>query len=286
MRITEYDVGPGAYGVAIAADGAVWTSLVERGELVRLAPDGSCTRVGLDSPRSRPMVLANGPDGDLWFSRGDGFVGHIDRTGSISSRPVRTAGATPYGVCAGPGNTVWYTLVGHDRIGRLTADGRAEEFPVPAGSMPSMICAGPDGALRVTLNQANAICDVTFSGELTTYPLPTPDAAPVGIAAGRDGAWFAEIGSGQIGHISPAGVITEFPLPSRTSRPHAVAATGDGGCWATLWAGSSAVRLDQQGHVVDEAHFTPGAEPHGLAIAADDSVWVALETGSLAHLWP
>jgi hypothetical protein len=27
MLVTEYDVGPGAYGVALAADGAVWTSL-------------------------------------------------------------------------------------------------------------------------------------------------------------------------------------------------------------------------------------------------------------------
>ena len=36
---TEYDVGPGAYGVAIAADGAVWTSLTGRGELARVGPD-------------------------------------------------------------------------------------------------------------------------------------------------------------------------------------------------------------------------------------------------------
>jgi virginiamycin B lyase len=107
MRITEHEVGPGAYGVAITADGAVWTSLVERGELARLDPDGACTRVALDSPLSRPMVLTNGTDGDLWFSRGDGFLGHIDRTGSMSSRPVLTTSATPYGVCAGPEQTLW-----------------------------------------------------------------------------------------------------------------------------------------------------------------------------------
>ena len=39
MLVTEYDVGPGAYGVAVAADGAVWTSLTGRGELARVGPD-------------------------------------------------------------------------------------------------------------------------------------------------------------------------------------------------------------------------------------------------------
>ena len=44
MAVTEYDVGPGAYGVALAADGAVWTSLTGRGELARVGPDGTESR--------------------------------------------------------------------------------------------------------------------------------------------------------------------------------------------------------------------------------------------------
>jgi virginiamycin B lyase len=155
---------------------------------------------------------------------------------------------------------------------------------VSAGSTPSMICAGPDGRMWVTLNQANAVCAITLDGKPTIYPLPTPDAAPVGICASQYGVWFAEIGAGRIGRISPDGAITEFPLPDRSSRPHAVAATRDGGCWATLWASSSAIRLDQQGRIINEAHFTACSEPHGLAIAADNAVWVALEVGSLVRV--
>jgi virginiamycin B lyase len=49
-------------------------------------------------------------------------------------------------------------------------------------------------------------------------------------------------------------------------------------------AASSIVRLDRDGRLVDEISFHPGAEPHGLAIAADGALWVALEVGSLAHL--
>lgn len=285
MRITEYDVGAGAYGVAIARDGAVWTTLVERGELARVAPDGTVSHVRLDAGDCRPMVLAHGPDAALWFSRGDGLLGRVAPDGDVSSRPTLTAEGAPYGLCAGPGRALWYTLLGGaDRIGRIAEDGRHDEFGVPPGSMPSIICPGPADTLWVTLNQANAIARVTADGTITTRGLPTADAGPVGIDANRDAAWFAEINAGQVGRIAADGTIAEFPLPDRTSRPHAVAVTADGGCWVTLWAANSAVRLSPEGEVTAEARFRPGAEPHGLAIAADASLWVALETGILAHI--
>ena len=54
MLVTEYDVGPGAYGVAVAADGAVWTSLTGRGELARVGPDGQVSRIRLDAGAEPP----------------------------------------------------------------------------------------------------------------------------------------------------------------------------------------------------------------------------------------
>ena len=283
MSVTEYDVGPGAYGVAIDAEGRVWTTLVELGELARVSHDGQVDRFRLDAEHSRPMVLTTGLDA-VWFSRGDGRIGRVDPAGTISSLPVLTPTGSPYGLCAGPDRTLWYTLLSADRIGRIALDGTIDEFPLAKGSMPSLITAGPDGAVWFTLNQANAIGRITPTGHVTTYPLPTAGAAPVGIHAGPDAMWFAEIGAGQIGRIHPDGRIDEFPLPDRSCRPHAVAATVDGGCWATLWATASIVRLDRDGGIIAEESFKPGAEPHGLAIATDGSLWVALEAGSVAHL--
>jgi virginiamycin B lyase len=95
MVVTEYNVGPGAYGVAIGADGAVWTSLVERGERARVAPGGQVSRVRLDPADSRPMVLALGPDAAVWFSRGDGRIGRVAPDGAVSSVPVLTRPARP-----------------------------------------------------------------------------------------------------------------------------------------------------------------------------------------------
>jgi hypothetical protein len=53
MIVTEYEVGPGAYGVALGADGAAWTSLTGRGELARVGPDGQVSHVSLDSAPGR-----------------------------------------------------------------------------------------------------------------------------------------------------------------------------------------------------------------------------------------
>jgi virginiamycin B lyase len=170
MVVTEYDVGPGAYGVAIATDGVVWTSLVERGELAGVGPGGQVSRVPLDSARSRPMVLTAGPDAAVWFSRGDGRIGRVEPGGAVSSIPVLTPAGSAYGLCAGPDRTLWYTLLAADRVGRITLGGGAEEFPLTAGSMPSLITAGPDGAVWFTLNQANAIGRITTAGEHPRRP--------------------------------------------------------------------------------------------------------------------
>jgi virginiamycin B lyase len=109
MRVTEYDVGPGAYGVAQAADGAVWTSLPKCGELVRVGPGGHVSRVRLNAAQSRPMVLTRGPDGAIWFSRGDGRIGRVTPAGDVSSVPVATPAGSPYGLCTGPDAALWYT---------------------------------------------------------------------------------------------------------------------------------------------------------------------------------
>jgi virginiamycin B lyase len=86
-----------------------------------------------------------------------------------------------------------------------------------------------------------------------------------GVALGADGAaWTSLTGRGEL---------------ARVGRGHP-----GWGCWATLWAASSAVRLDRDGGIAQEVGFEPGAEPHEIALGPDRSVWIALETGTLVHL--
>ncbi|MFK4083199.1 virginiamycin B lyase [Kribbella sp. NPDC020789] len=278
MSHTEIS-GPadGPYGVAIAA-GELWTTLVHAGAVVRLTA-GSTQRYDLPEA-SRPMVITPGPGG-VWFTRnGDDRIGWIDAEGNIAS--VVASGA-PYGICAGPDDALWCTLMSADQILRITLDGEITKYPTGVdGGFPAVITAG-DGDLWFTLNQGNAIGRMTTAGEVTTYPLPTAGAGPVGISAGPEAVWFVELLADQAGRIGFDGKIEEFGLLAG-SKPHAVAATADGGCWITLWGSGSLARLDASGTVVQLTELGEGSEPHGLAIDTDGSVWVALENGSLAHI--
>jgi len=103
MIVTGYDVGPGAYGVALAADGAAWTSLVERGELARVGPGGDVSWISLPDAQSRPIVLAPGPDGAIWFSRGDGSWAGSTRPGP--SRRCRYPNPTAHPTGCAPART-------------------------------------------------------------------------------------------------------------------------------------------------------------------------------------
>jgi virginiamycin B lyase len=275
--------GAGPYAVAVDASGVAWITLVHAGQVAGLPRGGEATLHDLGNPACRPSLLAVGPDGAVWVTRGgDDRIDRIDPDGARRSFPV-TGG--PYGIAAGPDGTVWFTAIGADAVGRLAPDGQATLTPVPeAGGMPAMITAGPDGAMWFTLNRAAALGRVDATGEITLHPLPDPACGPVGIAADGEALWFAEIGAGRVGRLVPGEPPQEFDLPDRAARPHAVAPDGAGGCWVTLWAAGALAHLDAHGTVTAVHDLGEGTEPHGVAVAADGAVLVALETGHVVTL--
>jgi virginiamycin B lyase len=283
-RIAVGEPGAGPYAVAVDAAGVAWITLVHSGQVARLSPAGPPELHDLGNPDSRPSLLALGPDGSAWVTRGgDDRIDRFDRIGGTHrSFPV---GGGPYGIALGPDGGVWFTAIGADAVGRLSPEGEVALMPVPGDSgMPAMITAGPDGAMWFTLNRGAALGRVDTAGEITLHPLPDPGCGPVGIAADADALWFAEIGAGRVGRLVPGEAPREFDLPDRAARPHAVAPDGAGGCWVTLWAASALAHLDERGTVTALHDLGEGEEPHGLAVAPDGAVLVALESGHLVTL--
>ncbi len=317
-RIVEHVIareGEGPYAVAATDDGAVWCTLVHAGAVVRFDPGtGAVARLDLEPagagrahpepqehPRhghpaagAQPSQLAAADESSVWVTDTTGnrvLLLGVDASGTPVVKlevAVPTADAQPFGIAAMHDGTVWFTELGQDALGRIDILGQVTEFPAGTHEgFVSMIAASGD-SLWFTANQTGAIGYIRGGdAAVQLFPIPTPHAGPVGITVGDDGAaWFCEIHAGAIGRVDRAGRFSEHPLPWSESKPHAICRDGQagGGLWATLWGSNQLAHIALDG-AIDVVDLPGGqSEPHGLAVAADGTVWVAMESGALCSL--
>ncbi len=86
------------------------------------SPAGSITEYPVPPANSRPVGIAAGPDGNLWFteSNSSNIGGRITPSGSITEYPVPTAYSSPGGIAAGPDGNLWFTEQDGNKIGRIS----------------------------------------------------------------------------------------------------------------------------------------------------------------------
>ncbi|MGH6746802.1 caspase, EACC1-associated type [Novosphingobium sp.] len=189
-------------------------------------------------------------------------------------------GSHPVGMTAGPDGNMWFTEPDHDKIGKITPDGKIAEYPVPTpGGHPFEIAAGPDGNVWFTEGNPDGTSGnkigrlVPATGEVTEYPIPTPDSAAVGITAGPDGnMWFTEYNGNKIGKITPSGNITEFALPNG-GQPNQIIKGPDNHLWFTEFSGDKIGKMTITGEVIGEYSLSTGAGPVDITVGPDGNLW-------------
>ena len=184
--------GSGPHGLAFDKAGTLWVTLEYCG-LVR--------EIDLKSGRHRdhdvrlhcrhcaapidthPHGLAVGPDQrTIWFTgKATGTVGRILPDGRVAHFALKTAGATPIYIHAGPDGAMWATELTGNAIARIDGKGGVTEFPIPTpNSRPIAVVPGPERhaelrkAMWFTEEAGNKVGRI----DLACAAAPPPDKGP------------------------------------------------------------------------------------------------------------
>jgi streptogramin lyase len=238
-----------------------------------------------------PEGMTLGPDGNLWFARGDdGRVGKITTSGAITTYVLPSVGLTTgsniglHEITTGPDGNLWFTE--QDRplvhgIGKITTSGTATEYPLPNAGEPFGVAAGADGKIWITDGQMAQVSHINTDGT-GIVNIPVAGTAKQIINGPDHKLWFAEDSNGKIGRIDPtvgASSLVEF---------QAVASAGDSlygltvGPDGRIWFGGHDTAGDVVGSITLDGLTvtkfpTPdtSVEPEGLVAGPDGAIWFA-----------
>jgi virginiamycin B lyase len=221
---------------ADAASGAWYTDTPMRA-ISRISADGSIRSFPLSTPIVGLGRLVAAPDGAVWFA--DVTTGSVTRLqdGVFTRHDVGSLGATPYGIAVDTGGTVWTTLQGADKLGRISTNGEVTALDVPTrNSGLGDIAVDQTGAVWFVELRANKIGRFA-EGRFSEFAIPTPSAGLTSLAAAPDGSvWFAELTVGKLGRLRD-GRVTEFRLHRAESRPFGVTVDAANNIWYTDLSG-------------------------------------------------
>jgi virginiamycin B lyase len=128
MAMGSSNVAP--FGVAIAADGAVWATLQNANKLVRITPGRDVVEFEVPTRRSGLGDIGVDATGAVSFLEiSANKIGRL-AGGRFEEFPVPTPGAGLTALAVAPDGAVWFTELRAHKLGRLR-DGVITEFPLP-----------------------------------------------------------------------------------------------------------------------------------------------------------
>jgi len=226
------------------------------------------------------VLIAAGPDGNMWFTDRNVGVGRITPSGSITTFPVAST-PWPFSIAAGPDGNMWVTYQ-DGIIRRVGVNGTVTTFTAPGAPNILSATAGPDGNLWFGYWSVgdSGVGEVTPSGTFTLHSAGAADRFGQAIAVGADGnIWFTNPSG--IGRATPDGDVTWFP--GGKGGVHLLAGS-DGNLWTSVTTEEGSTLVNR--NTTAGAHLAPSAVVPGtdmdvpLALGVDGNVWFATTNGA------
>ena len=293
------------FEIAAGPDGANWFTEFRGDAIGRVDASGGISefKAGITTG-ANPFGIALGPvptgtgSQNLWFTEtGLDQIGEITPQGVVTEHGGLSIGGRPQGITLGPDGALWFAEAsqssGSPAIGRITAAGVVQEFPLTRGSgfVPRQIATGPDGALWFTLTTPSGgeVGRLTTAGLFSFFTIPNDSAnlftsQPRGIVAGTNNdLWFADDGNHAIGRITTVGAIQEFNQGlTRADVPSGITLGPDGNYWFSdptgIQPSDPVGRITPQGVITLFATPTEPSNPRGITTGPDGNLWFAEST--------
>lgn len=198
---------------------------------------GALKQFKVPTANSQPRAIANGSDGNLWFTEGTEFT----------NSPAKVA--------------------------RITPAGSITEFDVDCNfCILTDIVQGPDDILYMTSNNPILVrFDVATETQLASIDIPNSNAVAGDMAIDGDDIWFTDFNNDSLWRYSiTAGQFTQFPLQIQ---PSDVVIDGAGSAWFTAPFDNAVNRLNPATGTVESFPVPDGLSPRQLTIATDGQIW-------------
>jgi streptogramin lyase len=249
-------------------------------------PFGSLKQHRLPTADSRPRAIADGSDGNRWFTMGSEFlpatIGRITPEGDLTEFGPACDSCILTDIAQGPDDILYFTSNDPD-LGRITTSGEfLASVPMPnSNALAGDIAVHGNEVWITDFNGDNLWRYDIGSGTFTQFPVSEPHDVAVD-AAGI--VWFTAPLEPAIGRLDPqTGAVA--PMPT-AGLPRQIAIARDGMVWFTERFTPQAVgRLDPATNAVTEFPVTPGVGPEGIAASPDGSMWFTqTSAGNIARI--
>jgi len=198
--------------ITVDLNGNVWFSLWNESAIAKLTPsNGTLHEFPLPGVKAGSMItwgMAFDEKGNrLWLTE---FSSNSIWSFDVSNQTFRqfkivTPNAFPFGISLDKNQDVWFTELGGDKIGEITAQGNLAEYPIPGGrsAEPSGITTDSKGAIWFTLPGIESIGSY-YLGNFSIQNLTGLVSSPVGIAEDQKGnLWMTQHGPNFISEYNP-----------------------------------------------------------------------------------